>query len=397
VSWRARADLLGWPLGVGLSFAARGMHSVLLPWLLVAATGASSVSIGWVQGAALAAQAGALMLLGGAGARLGARRVAIAGQLAAALPPLALAFADPGAGLGAVLGYALLSGALWGLLSPARDSLVARGREGDLLRSTTGFTAAQFAGLLAGIALGAAAETAGAAALLVGQALLHLGAAAGLAAARSSPREVRAPATPARDAAPRRSVRELVLLSALLGLSSAGPFAVWVPLFGAGQSAEPARAMALLLALFPVGSIVASLGLRLAGRGVSKRPVLLVAHAGASLCIACAGLATSFPVAVACVALWGVCGGVFINCARALLLELRPPEMHGRTLAQIQLALLLASPLGAVLGGTTASWLGVRGSMGLLGVAGFAGALAVAGRAARGAAAARFAAAPSST
>ena len=371
------------------------MHSVLLPWLLVAGTGASGVSIGWVQGAALAIQAGALLLLGGVGTRLGARRVAIAGQLAAALPPLGLALADPVQGLGGVLVYALLSGALWGLLSPARDSLVARGREGDLLRPTTGFTAAQFSGLLAGIALGAAAETAGAAALLVGQALLHLGAAAALAAARSSP-------LPARERharrAPRGAARELVLLSALLGLCSAGPFAVWVPLFAAGQSAAPARAIGLLLALFPVGSIVASLALRFAGPAVSKRPALLFAHAAASLCIAAAGLATSFPLGVACVALWGVCGGVFINCARALLLELRPPEQHGRTLAQLQLALLVASPLGAVLGGTTASWLGVRGSMGLLGLAGFAGALAIvgAGRAARGAAA-RFAAAPSST
>jgi hypothetical protein len=89
---------------------------------------------------------------------------------------------------------------------------------------------------------------------------------------------------------------------------------------------------------------------------------------------------------------------VFINCGRALLLELQPWSQHGRTLARLQLALLLASPLGAVLGGATASALGVGGSMGLLGVAGFAGALAIAGagRAARDAAA-RFAEAPGST
>jgi len=371
---------------------------VLLPWLLVAPSGATGASIGRVQGAALAVQAAALLLLGGAGARLGARRVAVAGQLVAALPPLGLAFAEPSAGPGFVLVYALLSGAFWGLLSPARDSLVARGREGDLLRPTSGFTAAQFAGLLAGIALGSAAGTLGAAALLGGQALLHLAAAAGLAAARSPGPPARPRPAPASAGAPRRAASELVLLCALFGLSSAGPFAVWAPLFAAERSAAPARTIGLLLALFPLGTIAASLLLRVAGPRVPKRPALLAAHAAASLCVAGAGAAGSLPLGIACLALWGACGGVFINCGRARLLELQPRSQHGRTLARLQLALLLASPLGAVLGGATASAFGVRGSMALLGLAGFAGAVAIAGagRAAR-LAAARFAAAPGST
>jgi len=397
VSSGPRAERFGFVFGVGCSFAARGVHSVLLPSLLVAPSGATGASIGRVQGAALAVQASALLLLGGAGARLGARRVAVAGQFVAALPPLGL-LAAPAAGPGSVLVYALLSGAFWGLLSPARDSLVARGREGDLLRPTSGFTAAQFAGLLAGIALGSAAGTLGAAALLGGQALLHLAAAAGLAAARSAGPPARPRPAPASAGAPRRAASELVLLCALFGLSSAGPFAVWAPLFAAERSAAPARTIGLLLALFPLGTIAASLLLRVAGARVPKRPALLAAHAAASLCVAGAGAAGSLPLGIACLALWGACGGVFINCGRARLLELQPRSQHGRTLARLQLALLLASPLGAVLGGATASAFGVRGSMALLGLAGFAGAVAIAGagRAAR-LAAARFAAAPGST
>jgi MFS family permease len=385
-------------VGVGCSFAARGLHSVLLPWLLISASGASGAELGQVQGAALAAQAGALLLLGGLGARLGARRLAVAGQLAAALPPAILALAGPSPSLGSLLAYALGSAALWGVLSPARDALAARGSEGNLLRPTSGFTAAQFSGLLAGIALGAAAERAGAPALLAVQALLHGAAAVALGAGRG----LRLRAAPARpttgERAPRRSGLELVLLTALFGATSAGPFAVWAPLLAAERSDAPARTLGLLLALFPLGTIAASLALRSAGAALSKRRALRVAHAAASLSIAGAGLAPALPLCVACVALWGACGGVFINCGRALLLELRTPEQHGRTLAQLQLALLLASPVGALLGGAAASALGARGSMALLGALGFAGAVAVAaaaGRARRGAP--RFASATGSS
>jgi MFS family permease len=175
-----------------------------------------------------------------------------------------------------------------------------------------------------------------------------------------------------------------MLLTALLGLGSAGPFAVWVPLVAAEQGA-PARAISLLLALFPLGTLIGSLALRFVTATLPKRAALFAAHAAGSLCIAGAGLAHSFAGAVAGFALWGLCGAVFINCGRALLLEARPPAEHGRRLANLQLALLVSSPLGAVLGGVGAGWLGAHGSMRALGLAALAGAgaIALAGRAAR--------------
>jgi len=380
VSSATRADRFGWPVGVACSFAARGLHSVILPWLLLAAPGASGLSIGRVQGAALAVQAATLLLLGGAGARLGARRLAVVAQLAASLPPLLLALADPSAaGRPAVLAYACLSGALWGVLSPARDSLAARGRSESLLRPTAGYTAAQFAGLLGGIALAAAAAPAGPSWLLAGQALLQVVAAAGLAAAAAPSGPAPAPERRSCDGLGGEpwSAREPILLAALLGLSSAGPFAVWAPLWAEVQGAPPARAIGLLLALFPLGTIAGSLALRAAGPSLAKRRTLFAAHAAGSLCIAAAGLAEGFPLAVACISLWGVCGGVAINCGRALLLERRTPAQHGRLLANLQLALLLASPVGAVIGGATASGLGLRGSMVALGLGGLAGTLSI--------------------
>jgi len=137
------------------------------------------------------------------------------------------------------------------------------------------------------------------------------------------------------------------------------------------------RAIGLLLALFPLGTIAGSLALRAAGPSLAKRRTLFAAHAAGSLCIAAAGLAEGFPLAVACISLWGVCGGVAINCGRALLLERRTPAQHGRLLANLQLALLLASPVGAVIGGATASGLGLRGSMVALGLGGLAGTLSI--------------------
>jgi hypothetical protein len=196
-----RAHFVLEPAGVAASFAARGLHSVLLPWMLIAAAPASALSIGAVQGAALGAQALALALLGGLGDRLGARRIAVAGQLAASVPALGLALAGPGPALPLLAVYASASGAIWGLLSPARDALAAREVSGDLLRPTAGFTAAQFAGLLAGIALASRAEVEGARVLLAAQAARSR---------RSSVCSARAPSpcgrrsSPARRAVPRR-------------------------------------------------------------------------------------------------------------------------------------------------------------------------------------------------
>jgi DHA3 family macrolide efflux protein-like MFS transporter len=172
-----------------------------------------------------------------------------------------------------------------------------------------------------------------------------------------------------------------VLLTALLGLFAAGPFAVWVPLRASSESASPARAIGLLMALFPLGTIVGSLALRFMPASLPRRPALLAAHAAGSLCIAGAGLAPTLGLGAALLALWGACGAVFISCGRAFLLEASPPEEHGRRLADLQLALLLASPLGALLAGVSAGWVGARASMVLLGAAALlgAGTLALAG------------------
>jgi MFS family permease len=381
VAPRARSDL--GPAGVAASFAARGLHSVLLPWLLLGAAPAAA-AIGGVQGAALGAQALALAALGGLGDRWGARRVAVAGQLAASLPALALAAAGSAPPLAAIAAYALASGAVWGFVSPARDALVADGGERDLLRPTAGFAIAQFAGLLAGIALASRAEGLGARALLAAQGALHLAAAAALA------RGGRFGSAPARGDRKRPAARldapsapfgdlpalEMIGLSALFGLCSAGPFTVWAPLFAAEAGDPSASALALLFALFPIGTIAGSLALRRVALPCDKRGAMLASHAAASLCLGAAGLTSSFGAAAFGFALWGFCGGVFMTCGRARLLESRPPGQHARLLSALQLALLAASTAGAALAGLVANRIGARPSIAVFAVLSLAGAAA---------------------
>jgi MFS family permease len=356
---RARTEL--GPAGVAASFAARGLHSVLLPWLLLGAAHASPFAIGVVQALALGAQALVLAALGGAGDRWGTRAVAVAGQLAASLPAFALAAAGPAVPLAALATYALASGALWGLVSPARDALVATGHDGDLLHPTAVLVIAQFAGLLAGIAVGSSAGDLDPTALLFFQGVLHVAAAVALwrggeRARVSVPREQP-------DARARARSREMLALSALFGLCAAGPFAVWAPLLAAEAGGRAASALALLLALFPLGSIAASLVLRRVAQPFDKRGAMLASHAAASLALGGAALAASFGATAACLALWGFCGGVFMTCGRARLLEARPPREHARQLAALQLALLVASTAGAGLAGLAATRLAVRPSI----------------------------------
>jgi MFS family permease len=379
---------VSWPLAVACSFAARGIHSVLLPWLLVASLEASAREMSAVQAGAMLAQALALTLLGGLGDRLGPRRVAVAGQLAAALPPLALCLAGPPASPLAVAAYALCAGGLWGILCPPRDALVARRASRDLLRPATGYTVAQFAGLLAGIGVAASVGLVGATPLLGAVAALQAAAALATARVREvTPEAVedrRSPAPPAAPASPpppheaARAQRELIALTVLLGLGSAGPFAVWVPLLASAHSAAPAHAIALLQALFPLGAIVGSLWLRRRERRLDLRTAVLAAHAAGSLCIAGAGLAGSFAWVLCGVAGWGLCGAVFISCGRALLLETAAPAQRTRALARLQLALLVSSPAGALLAGLGAGAADAHTSMRALGVASLCGALGVA-------------------
>jgi MFS family permease len=375
---------VSWLLAVAGSFAARGAHGVVLPLLLLHASGAGALTLGVVQGAALLAQALALLALGGLGDRFGARRVALWGQLAAALPPLALCLAAEPAGPSALLAYAVVSSAAWGLLCPARDALVARASHRDLLHGASSFTLAQFAGLLGGIALASSAAPGSARGWLAAQALLHVAAALGTArvprdGAAACRRSARSPLpTPApRDAAGTPLLRELALLSALLGACAAGPYAVWAPLLADAHGEQPARAIAGLLALFPLGTIAASLALRRFGTRVDRRLLVWISHAAASLCIAGAGLAASFAATVAWLAAWGLCGGAFLTAARALLLESSAPSFHARALARCQLALLAASPAGALVAGLAASAFGVHASLLALGACGLAGTLAV--------------------
>jgi hypothetical protein len=48
---------------------------------------------------------------------------------------------------------------------------------------------------------------------------------------------------------------------------------------------------------------------------------MLAAHAAASLAIGAASVTPSFAALLAGFALWGFCGGVFMTCGRARLLE----------------------------------------------------------------------------
>jgi MFS family permease len=373
---------------VTFSFAARGVHGLLLPWLLLAAHPAGAPLLGWLQASAFAAQAAALLCLGGLGDRLGPGRVAGAAQLASVAPPLLLCLAGAQADAAALFAYAVVSGSLWGLVSPARDALLARSGGGDLLRPTAAFTAAQFAGQLAGIGLAVLAAGVGTRALLAGQALLHALAAAAMLAAPRAAGGARALPAPPPPAAPARAAaveRELLALAWLMGVGCAGPFLVFAPLLAA-ETARPAQALGLLLALFPLGSIAGSLALgRWPRRG--RRGAVYAGHVAGSLALAAAGAAGPLAWSAACVALWGVAGGVFINCGRALLLETSPRARHARGLARVQLALLFASPIGAGLAGAAAGARGVHAALALFGVLSACAASCAAGRRAGSAAA----------
>lgn len=372
VAGRGRTLEFRWYVG-GLAawFTSFGIQMIVFPWLVAVVLREPAQRVGIAQMAVMA-PAIVFMLYGGTVAdRADCRRLLLRYQLAAMLPPLALAGVMAGGALGyhAMLVYGFAMGTLTAFVVPARDALLTRVVRHGRARAIAVSSAAQFVCQLVGILVAGLAERVGAMVLLVGQAVIL--ATGALAVSRLAPappaaphRRDESPLAAMRDGlrAVRRSDRLFPVVVAMLsvGILYGGVFAVILPLmvrdvFGGGSGE-----LALVNTCFWGGTIASTLfQIRL---GTLRRPgrAVLLSLAWGSLALAAMSVPGPLAVFALICLVQGMGAGVMLTQGRTIV-QIETPESHrARALAIFQLGFTGGSPIGAVGMGYLAAHVGPR-------------------------------------
>jgi MFS family permease len=360
-------------VGVGSWFGAWGMQQVLFSWILVGELKASSEWVGIAQTSTMLPALLLLMAGGAVADRVDPRRLLIALHVAAAMPVIALGLASASGALTmpAIVAYGLTIGTLQAFVMPSRDTLLSRVAGRDMMHAVTTMTAIQFGCQALGTVTAGAARWVGSATMLFVQAAVLL---IGAVATRG------VPAVPPRTRAAHEAaglseiwsglayvlrtpnLRSPAAMVVAVGIFFIGPFVVVFPLLVRDYYGSGVDSLAVILMLFPLGTILGSLVLR--RRGIRRKGqatiLALVFGASAQMVI---GFGVPFVAMMGLTLLWGLGASVFITCSRTLFQEAAPDRERGRVLAIYQLGFMGGAPIGSLLSGFSSSLIGLHGTL----------------------------------
>jgi MFS family permease len=365
----------GYPLllgGIASWFGFWGSHMVVFQWLLVDHLDASPEQVGTAQ-MAITLPSLLFLLVGGATAdRLDPRRMIVSIHLLTGALVAGLAFALTSMELrfAALLPYAVAVGTLQAFAFPARDTLLSEVVRGAMSRAVAGTTLTQHAVQVVGSFLAGSAGLLGAVPVL--GALAAWVACGALPLQRLPTRAKRQP--PARlslaelragivEVARSRVLLPVLLLAMATGILYVGPYLVVLPLLVRDVYQGGAQQMAILNAMFPLGSVMGG-GVILWRGGIQRTGrALVIGQVFASFCVG--ALATDLPFAgsVAAVLGWGLAGALFINAGRTLFQSHASEAHRGRVLSVYTLGVMGGAPIGALLTGLAATPLGLHGTL----------------------------------
>lgn len=347
---------------------------VVFQWLVVEALGAPPAAVGTAQ-SVLQLPALLFLIVGGAVAdRVDPSRLilAIHALSATAVALLGIALVADRLVYGGLLAFAAVLGTLQAFGFPARDTLLSDVvPRATMSRAVAGATLTQHASQVAGALLAGSASFIGGVPVVFGL--------AGLAALGSVPlsRLPRRP-PPSTPRAPlalsdlraglvevARStlLRPVALLSITVGFLFVGPYFVIVPLMVRDIYGGGAAEIALLNAMFPLGSVVGGLAIFLRG-GIDREGRAL--SCGILLASACiAWMATGLPYSGTALAVfgWGLAGALFINSGRALFQKHASAANRGRVLSVYTLGIMGAAPIGSFSAGLLVAPIGLHGAL----------------------------------
>ena len=362
-----------------VSLAGNWMQIVAELWLILALTGS-----GLAVGIATALQFTGILLFGAFGGaladRFDKRRLLILTQTGMAVPALILfALAATGAAEAwMVLAVIALRGLVLAADNPARQSFVieivgpervvnAVGLNSVLIHSAR-IVGPALAGVLialSGVALCFALNALSFAAMLV-------------ALVRMQPEELNRPNEEPRRSGVREALRYVMrtpeLRTPLLMMAALGTlgfnFQVIIPLLADRTFGGEVSAYSLLMVAMGAGSIAGALAL--GARAQASRGLLAAAALGFGVASLLAAAAPTLPLAMAALAVLGVCSVTFAAGINSGLQLAAAPEMRGRVMALYSIVFLGSTPFGGPLTGWIGEAIDPRATLVLAGAAGLA-------------------------
>ena len=354
--------------GTASWFVHHGIQGVMFAWLVTIVLQESPQMVGVAQMAMLM-PALLFMLVGGSLAdHYGGRRVAVLAQSFSVVPVLGLLVVLVAGRLsfGIMIGFALMMGLAQAFVTPARDGLLNQVAEGRIQRTGVRATMIQFGAMLVSGVIVGLTERVGAVPVVAVQAAVLM---PGSLELRRIP--VAAPSRSRSDPAVWRDLgasiatgfvtvmrsvpmRVVVVQNFAVGMFFMGSYIVTIPLMVRDIYGGSAADLAMLNAANAFGLVLTSFLLTRVGYIRRQQPVLLVAHALGAVMLCMAGFGFDFPVFMACIFLWGGCGGVAMSMARTIMQEQAPYDQRGRVMAFFSFSIMGAGPFGALLAGALA-------------------------------------------
>lgn len=350
--------------GTASWFFAFGIQSVMFAWLVTMVLHESPEMVGIAQ-MSLLVPTMLLLLIGGSTAdHFGGRRVAALAQGAAALPPLFLfvVIAMNELTFDAMLAYAIVIGLAQAFVTPARDGLLNQVAEGSVQRTVVQTSVIQFGVQMFGFLLASFAERIGALPILAIQVLALAGGVLAFARlpATADRAHARGPlarglgrsiADGARTVLRSPAMRAIVIQNCAMGVCFMGSYIVTLPLLIREVHHGTSAHLGLLNAANSLGLVSTILMLMRFGDLQRQGRALLLSQLIGAAVLAMIGLGLTLPMTLACIFVWGMCGGIAMSMSRTIMQEQAPADQRGRAMSFHAFSFMGAGPIGALANG----------------------------------------------
>ena len=314
------------------------------------------------------------MLIGGVVSdRVGGQRVAVIAQSLAVIPPLYLAttLALDMLTFNTLLIYAVSIGTLQAFVTPARDGLLNHIARGNIQRTVSKATLAQFLVQMIGFSLASQASRIGGVPILLVQAAVVAAGAVALAKMEIPTIEKKPSMGPwlssmikdiaegARTVWSDVAMRLVIIQNLALGICFMGSYIVTIPILIRDRYAGDSMDLGFVSLFNSTGLVITILTLLLVVRRINRPGLaLLLAHGFGALILASGGFELSFSQFVLMIFLWGACGGIAMSMARTIMQEQAPENQRARVMSFFGFSFMGSGPIGALIWGFAIEALG---------------------------------------
>ena len=351
------------------------MQSVVFAWLVTIILREPAELVGLAQTALLLPGMLFMLFAGVMADRLGSDRQALWAQSVAALIPWLLISALQ---LGwfsyeIMLVFAVLMGSAQAFVTPARDGLLNHVAGDQVQRTVLLASLCQFSFQIIGYSIAGFADLAGAQVMLAIQSLVLLcGGIAFLRIRQQLPvrtdqvaqsRVLQGLMQGAQTVWHSPVMRIVVLQNVAMACFFMGSFVVCFPLVIREVFSGSSQDLAVLSAFNSAGLVLTILVMLKVGYVSRPGRALIVSQILGALALMGSGLLADFPLFVAAIFIWGICGGVAIPMSRTLMQEIAPVDQRARVMSFYAFSFMGAGPLGTLWGGYLAALLGAQSAI----------------------------------